>query len=77
MKIYSKNENYTGVSASVPFCNGRGETDDPYLIEWFRSHGYRVEEETVMEAEEEPVMEADVGKEAKTGPKKPTKAKGD
>lgn len=65
MKIYSKNESYTGVSASVPFCNGRGETDDPYLIEWFRSHGYRVEEEAVMEEE------------AKTGPKKPTKAKGD
>lgn len=59
MKIYSKNKNYTGVSASVSFCNGCGETDDPYLIEWFRSHGYRVEEE------------------AKTGPKKPTKAKGD
>lgn len=65
MKIYSKNKNYTGVSASVSFCNGRGETDDPYLIEWFRSHGYRVEEEPVMEEK------------AKTGPKKPTKAKGD
>ena len=65
MKIYSKNKNYTGVSASVSFCNGRGETDDPYLIEWFRSHGYRVEEEPVMEEE------------AETGPKKPTKAKGD
>ena len=71
MKIYSKNESYTGVSASVPFCNGRGETDDPYLIEWFRSHGYRVEEETA--------MEADVGmeEETKTGPKNPKKAKGD
>lgn len=67
MKIYSKNESYTGVSASVPFCNGRGETDDPYLIEWFRSHGYRVEEEADTEKEEE----------AKTGPKKPARAKGD
>lgn len=71
MKIYSKNESYTGVSASVPFCNGRGETDDPYLIEWFRSHGYRVEEETVQEAD------AEKEEEAKTGPKKPARAKGD
>ena len=71
MKIYSKNESYTGVSASVPFCNGRGETDDPYLIEWFRSHGYRVEEEAVQEAD------AEKEEEAKTGPKKSARAKGD
>lgn len=44
MKIYSPNREYTGVSASVPFCNGAGETDDPYLIKWFREHGYTVEE---------------------------------
>lgn len=71
MKIYSKNKNYTGVSASVSFCNGRGETDDPYLIEWFRSHGYRVEEEAVQEAD------AEKEEEAKMGPKKPARAKGD
>lgn len=53
MKIYSPNREYTGVSASVPFCNGIGETDDPYLIGWFRSHGYRVEEE---EPEKESVV---------------------
>ena len=40
MKIYSKEKDYTGVSASVPFCNGCGETDDPHLIDWFRTHGY-------------------------------------
>lgn len=44
MKIYSPNREYTGVSASVPFCNGVGETGDPYLIKWFRDHGYTVEE---------------------------------
>ena len=71
MKIYSKNESYTGFSASVPFCTGRGETGDPYLIEWFRSHGYRVEEEAVQEAD------AEKEEEAKMGPKKPTRAKGD
>lgn len=46
MKIYSPNKEYTGVSASVSFCNGKGETDDPNLIRWFKDHGYRVEEET-------------------------------
>lgn len=55
MKIYSPNKEYTGISASVPFCNGTGETDDPHLIEWFKEHGYTVEEpmeaEAPMEAE--------------------------
>lgn len=44
MKIYSPNKDYTGISASVPFCGGVGETDDPYLIKWFKDHGYTVEE---------------------------------
>lgn len=44
MKIYSPNKDYTGVSASVAFCKGVGETDDPRLIQWFRDHGYTVEE---------------------------------
>ena len=44
MKIKSPNKDYTGVSASVPFCNGVGETEDPYLIQWFKDHGYKVEE---------------------------------
>ena len=44
MKVYSPNKEYTGISASVPFCNGTGETDDPHLIEWFKEHGYTVEE---------------------------------
>ncbi|MFR4439024.1 MAG: hypothetical protein ACLT46_03880 [Hungatella sp.] len=59
MKIYSPNKEYTGVSASVPFCNGIGETDDPYLIGWFKSHGYRVEEEEPeKESEKEPEKES-------------------
>ena len=44
MKISSPVKDYTGISASVPFCNGVGETDDPHLIEWFKNHGYEVEE---------------------------------
>lgn len=43
--IHAPNESYTGTSASVAFCNGKGSTDNPHLIQWFREHGYRVEEE--------------------------------
>lgn len=44
MKIFSPVKTYTGMSASVSFCNGVGETDDPHLIKWFKEHGYEVEE---------------------------------
>lgn len=43
-KIVAPNKQYNGMSASVPFVNGQGETDDPQLISWFRKHGYEVEE---------------------------------
>lgn len=46
-KIIAPNKQYTGVSASVSFCNGVGETDDLNLIEWFRDHNYTVIEEDV------------------------------
>lgn len=49
MKIYSPNKDYTGVSASVPFCSGVGETEDPHLIEWLKEHGYKVDEEPAEE----------------------------
>lgn len=63
MKIYSPNKEYTGVSASVPFCNGVGETNDPHLIQWFKDHGYKseaapIEETLVEEAAEIPTEEA-------------------
>lgn len=44
-KILAPNEQYNGVSASVIFVNGHGETNKPELIEWFKKHGYTVEEE--------------------------------
>jgi hypothetical protein len=44
MKVYAPNKQYTGTSASVPFCNGVGETEDPRLLRWFKSHGYEVED---------------------------------
>ena len=54
MKVHAPNKNYTGVSASVAFCNGVGETEDPYLLEWFKSHGYELEEPPKEETEEDP-----------------------
>ncbi len=41
-KIYSPNKDYTGVSASVSFCSGVGNTNDRHLIQWFEEHGYQV-----------------------------------
>lgn len=42
MKIYAPVKDANGVWASVRFVNGVGETDNPRLIEWFKSHGYKV-----------------------------------
>lgn len=74
MKVYSPNKEYTGVSASVPFCNGTGETDDPHLIEWFKEHGYTVKEPKV-EAEpiKEPETESEEPEEAKASKGKQSK----
>ena len=52
MKVHAPNKNYTGVSASVAFCNGVGETEYPYLLEWFKSHGYELEEPPKEETEQ-------------------------
>lgn len=61
-QIIAPNKDYTGVSASVPFVKGVGETSDAYLIEWFKEHGYTVIEDDVAEvppeAPETPETEA-------------------
>ena len=44
-KIYTPNKDYTGVSAGVPFVKGVGETEKEHVIEWFKSKGYKVDEE--------------------------------
>ena len=75
MKVYAPNKQYTGVSASVSFCNGVGETGDPRLLNWFRSHGYEVEAQ-VGNPEEVPEeipaegAEKDVTKKGKTANQK-------
>lgn len=66
MKVHTPNKNYTGVSASVAFCNGVGETDDPHLLEWFKDRGYEVEEIALPE----PSMEEPPQEEAEAEPEK-------
>lgn len=54
-KIIAPNKQYTGVSASVPFINGQGETNNPALIDWFREHGYIIEGEEPVQTDRPPV----------------------
>lgn len=44
VKIKSPNPTYNGVSASLQFVKGEAETDDKWLVEWFKNRGYKVEE---------------------------------
>lgn len=64
-KIYAPNKEYTGVSASVFFVKGVGETENSHLINWFKDKGYEVEEE------KKAVEENTVNEET---PKKPNKS---
>jgi hypothetical protein len=43
-KIYCNNKQYNGISATVAFVNGVGETNIPHLVSWFQENGYIVEE---------------------------------
>ena len=42
-KIETPNPNYNGISATVQFTNGVGETADLNLITWFFENGYTVD----------------------------------
>lgn len=44
-KIKAPNKDYTGVSAGVSFVKGEAETDNKWLIGWFKNKGYDVVEE--------------------------------
>jgi len=44
-KVYAPLKDYNGISASVTFVNGVGETDNENLLEWFEEKGYTVERE--------------------------------
>lgn len=62
MKIYAPVTTANGVYASVRFVNGVGETNNPALIEWFRKHGYRVEDVPKTVVKDAVVPVTDVGK---------------
>ncbi len=53
-KIIAPNNQYTGISASVSFVNGIGETDNPELIKWFERSGYSVEKTEDDKADQDP-----------------------
>ena len=84
-KIIAPNKQYTGVSATVAFAQGVGQTDNPKLIQWFKDHGYTVEDpeavaKTKATAKAEPTAEAkgeatDDGKSAKSSSKAVAKTK--
>lgn len=44
-KIYCKNKEFNGMSASVNFVDGIGVCEDTYLVSWFQENGYTVVEE--------------------------------
>lgn len=43
MKIYAPVKDFNGLRCGVRFVNGVGETDNTKVIEWFKSHGYKIE----------------------------------
>ena len=62
MKIYAPVKDVNGMYASVQFVNGVGETDNPHLIEWFKSHGYEIENDRQpsLETQRSHLLENDV-----------------
>lgn len=56
MKIYAPVKDFNGLRNGVRFVEGVGETNDPKVIEWFRTHGYKVPiEEEVQRIEMLPI----------------------
>lgn len=45
MKIYAPVKDFNGLRNNVRFVNGVGETDNPNVLAWFKSHGYKIEDE--------------------------------
>lgn len=56
MKIYAPVKDFNGWRGNVRFVNGVGETDDPSLIKWFETHGYKVPIQEETPKVEEPVV---------------------
>ncbi|MNE91606.1 hypothetical protein D3C76_128270 [compost metagenome] len=45
-KVITPNKQYNGLSATVMFVNGVGETDNPNLLAWFEFKGYEIEQDS-------------------------------
>lgn len=73
-KVLAPNKQYTGLSASVGFVNGVGETEDIDLLKWFKAHGYEIEE--LEEEKEEEEIEPEPNVEVEDKPKGKDKGKG-
>lgn len=52
VKIYAPNNTYNGISANIRFENGMAETDNKYIIGWFKAHGYKIKAKTEETAEQ-------------------------
>ena len=79
--IESKNKNYTGITANIPFENGTAKVDNlsDDLRNWFKELGCKVEEIKEEEIKEEEIKEEKIKeekiKEEKIKEEKKTKAK--
>jgi len=45
-KIYCNNNQYNGISASINFVNGVGDSNVPHLLSWFSENGYTIVEDS-------------------------------
>ena len=59
MKIYAPVKDFNGLRNNVRFVNGVGETDNPILIAWFQSKGYKVVDEAHVLTVEKSVEKCD------------------
>jgi hypothetical protein len=73
--IISPVKGYNGITACVPFKDGVGETDSPYLIGWFKRKGYSVMDSTPAEAQAKAEAEAKAKAEAEAKAKAEAEAK--
>lgn len=58
MKVYAPVKTANGIYANTLFTNGVGETDNECALNYFRAHGYTIEEtgrRTVERTDSEPV----------------------
>lgn len=60
MKVYAPVKDFNGLRNNVRFINGVGETDNPIVIEWFRTNGYEVESQRIEIVPIAPLQESEM-----------------